>query len=203
MSEAIENNVENGSRIFAVKGKVTNIVDKEIPILDHKTNRVARFERWREVTIMTQSKDPYIETGDVTYGAEFNDEIAFVLDPRGKEALGLANITRNCLFVHRSADPDAKEGFGVLPTAFLISVVAAIPGVFVYFYVIAIVFPNNIAAVMSESIKFYPFVLLPVSFYAATRLDRWAVQRARRVFGEIQATLRAEGIVITSKAIIA
>ncbi len=179
-----------------VRCTVLNVVQRESRDVDRKTYlTVAGSQRtWREIEVKDESGREFWVAGEVVYEARVGENIALVLDPRGREPLAMAHISDGTYVVHGSASPDAKEGKGVLATAFLIAVVAALPGLIIYFAILLTIAPEWTESASSQPLQYYPFFLIPPSIYAAVRLDRWGVARAKRVHGEIMDALRAAGV---------
>ena len=193
--------------IWVLKGKVTNVVDHERATVNNRTGATEHRTQWRELTLTTPSREADIVSGDVVYGAAVGDEIALVIDPRGREPLCLANISTGKIIVHGSVDPHASEGKGVFAVAFLLAVVAAIPGFFAVFMLAGVLISpftqNNFDGLFEPLLQVYPFILLPACWYVSSRWDQTLRARAKRVYGEIQAALHADGVHIETTPIAA
>lgn len=140
-------------------------------------------------------------------GAGLDDDIALVIDPRGREPLCLANISTGKIIVHGSVNPNAQVGKGVFAVAFLMAVVLAVPG-FVIFYMLvgSLISPfyrNGFEGLFAPLAQIFPFILLPACWYVSHRKDQTLRARAKCVYGEIQTALRAEGVIIEAEPIAA
>lgn len=198
---------QSPNQIWVLKGKVTNIVEHERTAVNNRTGATEHRTQWRELTLKAPSREADIVTGDVVYGAGLGDEIALVIDPRGREPLCLANISTGKIIVHGSVDPNAPAGKGVFAVAFLLAVVASIPGFLALFMLVGVLMgpftQNSFEGLFEPLAKVYPFILLPACWYVSGRWDKTLHARAKRVYGEIQAALRAEGVDIETKPIAA
>lgn len=176
---------------------VTDAVIHEQRKVDSRTG-VAKFGArvWRELEIRRDDGQVFSVTGDVVNGAAVGDDIALVYDARGREPLCLANITRGTHVMHGSADPSMRKEAHVVAYAFLIAVVAAIPGCLLFFLPFVAMAPDWSDRHSTELLKAYPWVLIPASIYAAVRLDRWSVARAKRVHDEVVEALDKAGVPI-------
>lgn len=196
---------QSPSQIWVLKGKVTNIVEHERTAVNSRTGATEHRTQWRELTLKVPSREASIVSGDVVYGAGVGDEIALVIDPRGREPLCLANISTGKIIVHGSVDPNAPAGKGVFAVAFLIAVIAAIPGFLALFMLVGIMISpftqNTFEGLFEPLATVYPFILLPACWYVSSRWDQTLRARAKRVYGEILAALQAEGVKIEAKPI--
>ncbi len=143
----------------------------------------------------------------MVYGARVDDDIALVIGPRGREPLCLANISTGKIVVHGSVDPNAQAGKGVFAVAFLMAVVSAIPGFIIFYMLVGTLispfYQNGFEGLFAPLAQIFPFILLPACWYVSNRMDQNMRSRAKRVYGEIQAALRAEGVVIEAEPIAA
>jgi hypothetical protein len=174
-----------------IRCTVRNVVQRESSEVDRKTNlTIAGSQRaWREIEVRDDTGQEFLVSGEVVYDARVGDNILLVHDLRGREPLCLANLSSGKMSMHSSADPNARPGKSVFAYAVLIALAAAIPGLFAYFAVLVTVFPDRTDADPGWALKFYPLFLLPLSLYAAVRLDRWAVARAKRIHREVAEVL--------------
>lgn len=198
---------QSSKQIWVLKGTVTNIVEHERTAVNNRTGPTEHRTQWRELTLKAPSREAEIVSGDVVYGAGVGDEIALVIDPRGHEPLCLANISTGKIIVHGSVDPNAPAGKGVFAVAFLIAVIAAIPGFLAIFMLVGVLVSlftqNSFEGLFEPLAKVYPFILLPACWYVSSRWDQTLHARAKRAYGEIQAALQAEGVKIVAKPIAA
>lgn len=193
MSIAQTNQRNQISRNYDVlRCTVLNVVQRESEEVDRKTNLTVLGSRrtWREIEVRDENGREFWVTGEVVYDARVGDEVLLVLDPRGKQPLCLANLSTSKVSMHSSADPTAENGKGVIAYAFLIALAAGIPGLLAYFAVLVTIFPSRTDADPGWALEYYPLFLLPLSIYAAVRLDRWAVARAKRVHTDVLEVLR-------------
>lgn len=200
-------NAKSPNGIWVLKGKVTNIVERERTAVNNRTGVPEHSLQWRELTLKSTTRAPEIVSGDVVYGAGVGDDIALVIDPRGREPLCLANISTGRIVVHGSADPNAPAGKGVIAVAFLMAVVAAVPGFILFFMLVGTLlspfYHQGFEELFDPLARIFPFILLPACWFASNRLDQNLRVRAKHVYGEVQAALRAEGVAIDAKPIAA
>jgi hypothetical protein len=198
---------KSANGIWVLRGKVTDIVERERTAVNNSTGVTEHRLQWRELTLKGKTREPDTVTGDVVYGASLGDDIALVIDPRGREPLCLANISTGKIVVHGSADPNAQAGKGVIAVAILMAVVGAIPGFIAFYMMVGLLispfYHEHLEGLFNQLAKVFPFILLPLCWYASNRLDQNLRARAKRVYGEIQAALRAEGVVIDAMPIAA
>lgn len=180
-----------------IRGNVVDIVDRVEREVNRRTRRVERSRRWREMTLREAGGQEQTFVGEVLDRARHGDDVAVVWAPVGREPIALANLTAQCLQLHGSADPDTPEG--KLSTAFLVAVVGALPGLLVYYAILAVFFPNMSDSTSATALKFYPFVLLPAAWWISTRLTASAQERAKRVSKEVEQALVAAGITSDTK----
>lgn len=179
-----------------VRCTVLNVVHCESEQVDRKTNLTVVGSRraWREVEVRDDNGRDFWVTGEVVNSARVGDDVLLVFDPRGKEPVCLVDLSTGKVSMHSSADPNAEQGKGVLTYAFLIALAAAIPGLLAYFAVLVTIFPSRTDADPGWALTYYPLFLLPLSLYAAVRLDRWAVMRTKRVHAEVVEALTKAGV---------
>ena len=180
-----------------IRGNVVDIVDRVEREVNRHTRRVERSRKWREMTLRETGGQEHTFVGEVLDRARHGDDVAVVWAPVGREPVALANLTAQCLQLHGSADPDTPEG--KLSTAFLVAVVGALPGLLVYYAILAVFFPNLSDSMSATALKFYPFVLLPVAWWISARLTVWAQERAERISKEVEQALVAAGITSDTK----
>lgn len=180
-----------------IRGNVVEIVDRVEREVNRRTRRVERSRQWREMTLRETGGQEHTFVGEVLDRARHGDDVALVWAPVGREPVALANLTAQCLQLHGSADPDTPEG--KLSTAFLVAVVGALPGLLVYYAVLAVFFPNMSDSMSATALKSYTFVLLPAAWWISTRLTAWAQERAKRVSKEVERALVAAGITSNTK----
>ena len=183
---------------FTVRGIVTNIVMHERSAVNAKTGltEAGSTRVWREIEVQQQDGNTFSTAGDVVHGANVGDEIALAIDRRDREPLVMVNMTRGTQFVDRTADPNVKGGKGVWATAVVIAGFGAIPGFIPFLMLFIAIFPSWTQENTGLVFNLFPFVLIPASIYAAVRLDRWAVARSKRVYGESIEALRASGVTV-------
>jgi hypothetical protein len=174
-----------------------DIVDRVEREVNRRTRRVQRSRKWREMTLREAGGQDHTLVGEVLDRARHGDDVAVVWAPVGREPVALANLTAQCLQLHGSADPDTPEG--KLSTVFLVAVVGALPGLLVYYAILAVFFTNMSDSMSATALKFYPFVLLPAAWWVSTRLTAWAQERAERVSKEVEQALVAAGITSDTK----
>ena len=175
-----------------IRGNVVDIVDRVEREVNRRTRRVERLRRWREMTLREAGGQEHKFVGEVLDRARHGDDVAVVWAPVGREPVALANLTAQCLQLHGSADPDTPEG--KLSAAFSVAVVGALPGLLVYYAILAVFFPNMSDITSATALKFYPFVMLPTAWWISTRLTALAQERAERLSKEIEQALVAAGI---------
>ncbi|MEO0485529.1 MAG: hypothetical protein AAF092_06425 [Pseudomonadota bacterium] len=180
-----------------IRGNVVDIIDRVEREVNRRTWRVERSRQWREMTLRETGGQEHTFVGEVLDRARHGDDVAVVWAPIGREPVALANLTDQCLQLHGSADPDTPEG--KLSTAFLVAVVGALPGLLVYYAILAVFFPSMSDSMSATALKFYPFVLLPAAWWISTRLTAWAQERAERVSREVEQALVAAGITSDTK----
>lgn len=112
-----------------IRGNVLDIVDRVEREVNRRTRRVERSRQWREMTLREVGGQEHTFVGEVLDRARQGDDVAVVWAPVGREPVGLANLSAQCLQLHGSADPDTPEG--KLSAAFLVAVIAALPGLLV------------------------------------------------------------------------
>jgi hypothetical protein len=192
MSGSPKNRPEMPPGYKVIRGNVVGIVDRVEREVNRRTRGVERSRQWREMALREAGGQEHTFVGEVLDRARHGDDVAVVWAPVGREPVALANLTAQCLQLHGSADPDAPEG--KLSTAFLVAVVGALPGLLVYYAILAVVFPNMSDSMSATVLKSYPFVLLPAAWWISTWLTAWAQERAERVSKEIERALVAAGI---------
>ncbi|MEJ6389830.1 hypothetical protein [Gymnodinialimonas ulvae] len=175
-----------------IRGNVVDIVDRVEREVNRRTRRVERSRQWREMTLRETGGQEHTFVGEVLDRARHGDDVAVVWAPIGREPVALANLTAQCLQLHGSADPDTPEG--KLSTALLVAVVGALPGLLVYYAILAMFFSNLSDSMSATALKFYPLVLLPAAWWISTKLTGWAHDRAERVSKEVEQALVAAGI---------
>ncbi len=175
-----------------IRGNVVEIVDRVEREVNRRTRRVERSRQWREMTLRETGGQEHTFVGEVLDRARHGDDVAVVWAPVGREPVALANLTGQCLQLHGSADPDTPEG--KLSAAFLVAVVGALPGLLVYYAILAVFFPSMSDGMLATALKFYPFVLVPAAWWISRRLTGWAQERAKRVSKEVEQALVAAGI---------
>ena len=131
-----------------IRGNVVDIVDRVEREVNRRTQRVERSRQWREMTLREAGGQEHTFVGEVLDRARHGDDVAVVWAPVGREPVALANLTAQCLQLHGSADPDTPKG--KLSTAFLVAVVGAVPGLLVYYAILAVFF-SNMGASMSAA----------------------------------------------------
>jgi hypothetical protein len=119
-----------------------------------------------------------------------------VFDDRSREPLCLANITDGTHTPHSSANPYAEEGKDVFSYSVIIALVGALPALLIYFAVLTAIAPTWTENNPEQVFKMFPLLLLPAAIYVAIRTDRWAVARAKRVYGEVIEALQSAGVAI-------
>ena len=180
-----------------IRGNVVDIVDRVEREVNRRTRRVERSRQWREMTLREAGGQEHTFVGEVLDRARHGDDVAVVWAPVGREPVALANLTAQCLQLHGAADPDTPEG--KLSTTFLVAVVGALPGLLVYYAILAVFFPNMNDSMSATALKFYPFALLPAAWWISTRLTAWAQERAERLSKEVEQALVAAGITSDTK----
>ncbi len=175
-----------------IRGTVMDIVDRVEREVNLRTRRVERSRQWREMTLREAGGQEHTFVGEVLDRARHGDDVAVVWAPVGREPVAMANLTAQCLQLHGSADPDAPEG--KLSTAFLVAVVGALPGLLVYYAILAVFVPNMSDSMSATALKFYPILLLPAAWWISTKFTGWALDRAERVSKEVEQALVAAGI---------
>ncbi|MEM9578831.1 MAG: hypothetical protein AAF999_17685 [Pseudomonadota bacterium] len=180
-----------------IRGNVVVIVARIEREVNRRTRRVERSRQWREMTLREAGGQEHMFVGEVLDRARHGDDVAVVWAPVGREPVALANLTDQCLQLHGSADPDTPEG--KLSTAFLVAVAGALPGLLVYYAILAVFFPSMSDSMSATALKFYPFVLLPAAWWISTRMTAWAQKRAERVSKEVEQALVAAGITSETK----
>lgn len=177
-----------------IRGNVVDIVDRVERDVNRRTHRVERTRQWREMTLREPNGQEHAFVGEVLDRARHGDDVAVVLAPRGREPIALADLTGQFLQLHGSANPDTPKSGGRLSAAFLIAFFGALPGLLIYYTFLVTLFLNMSDGMSAAALKFYPFVLLPVAWWASTKLTAWANERAKRVCAEVEQALVAAGI---------
>ena len=175
-----------------IRGNVVDVVDRVEREVNRRTRCVERLRQWREMTLREAGGQEHRFVGEVLDRARHGDDVAVVWAPVGREPVALANLTAQCLQLHGSADPDTPEGKP--PAAMLVALIGALPGLLVYYAILAVLFPSMSDSMSATALKFYPFVLVPAAWWISTRLTAWAHERAERVSKEVEQALVAAGI---------
>ncbi|MDW3221962.1 MAG: hypothetical protein R8G34_03600 [Paracoccaceae bacterium] len=180
-----------------IRGSVVDIVDRVEREVSRRTRRVQLSRQWREMTLREADGREHTFVGEVLDRARHGDDVAVVLTPVGREPVALANLTGQCLQLHGAADPDTPEG--KMSATFLVALIGALPGILVYYAILAVLFPNMSDSMSATALKFYPFALLPAAWWISTKITRWAHDRAERVSKEVEQALVAAGITSDTK----
>lgn len=186
------------TRLYAVRCKVLKVVERESEEIDSKTRLpiLGSKRTWREILIQCDDGREHWITGEIVYGADVGDDIALVFDPRGREPLFLANISRGTHVEHGSIDQEAKASDSVFGLAVLFSCLGVIPAFIVLLFLFSAVVPGWAEQNAFELLKAAPLVSIPAAIYLAIRLDRKALARAKLVYGEVLEVLDRAGVTI-------
>ncbi|MEO9517546.1 MAG: hypothetical protein ABJH45_10175 [Paracoccaceae bacterium] len=197
MPSAPKNKPKMPTGYSVIRGNVVDIVDRVEREVNRRNRRVERSRQWREMTLREAGGQEHTFVGEVLDRARHGDDVAVVWAPVGREPVALANLTGQCLQLHGSADPDTPEG--KLSAVVLVALIGALPGLLVYYTIMAVFFPNMSDSMSATALKFYPFVLLPAAWWISTKWTTWARERAERVSKEIEQALVAAGITSDTK----
>ena len=197
MSGSLESKLKMPPGYKVIRGNVVDIVDRVEREVNRRTRRVERSRQWREMTLREEGGQEHTFNGEVLDRARHGDDVAVVWAPVGREPVALANLTGQCLQLHGSADPDTPQG--KLSAAMLVALIGALPGLLVYYAILVVLFPNMSDGMSATALRFYPFVLLPATWWISTKLTNWAQERAERVSKEVEQALVAAGITSDTK----
>ncbi len=177
-----------------IRGNVVNVIDRVEREVERRSRAVRRTRQWREMTIKEDDGREHTYIGEVLDRVRHGDDVAVVLAPTGREPIALADLSGQFLQIHGSADPDTREGSARLSTAVIIAFFGALPGLFLYFAFLVVLFPEMDDSFSATALKFYPLILFPVSWWVSSKVTRWAHDRAKRMYGEVELALVAAGI---------